>query len=70
MAFASAGGSGSAASTKTGDTSSKLRLYQAAEYAVRNDTVVYSVGIRDRHFKYGEMRRDFLRAISEQTGGR
>src|SRR5205085_6237252 len=52
------------------DTSSKLRLYQAAEYAVRNDTVVYSIGIRDRHFKYGEMRRDFLRAISEQTGGR
>lgn len=52
------------------DTSSKVRLYQAAEFAVRNDTVIYSIGIRDKHFKIGEMRRDFLREISEQTGGR
>ena len=52
------------------DTSSKVRLFQAVEYAVRNDTVVYSIGIRDRHFREGEMRRDFLRDISEQTGGR
>jgi Ca-activated chloride channel homolog len=52
------------------DTSSKVRIYQAVEYAVRNDTVVYSVGIRDKHFKEGEMRKDFLRDISEQTGGR
>jgi Ca-activated chloride channel homolog len=52
------------------DTSSKLRIYQAVEYAVRNDTVVYSIGIRDRHFHEGELRRDFLRDIAEQTGGR
>jgi VWFA-related protein len=52
------------------DTSSKVRLYQAAEFAVRDDTVIYSIGIRDKHFKIGEMRRDFLREISEQTGGR
>ncbi|MDQ3918463.1 MAG: VWA domain-containing protein, partial [Acidobacteriota bacterium] len=52
------------------DTSSRLRIYQAVEYAVRNDTVVYSIGIRDKHFRDGEMRRDFLRDISEQTGGR
>lgn len=52
------------------DTSSRLRIYQAVEYAVRNDTVVYSVGIRDKHFREGEMRRDFLKDISEQTGGR
>jgi VWFA-related protein len=52
------------------DTISKLRIYQAVEYAVRNNTVVYSMGIRDRGFKYGEMRRDFLRVISESTGGR
>ena len=52
------------------DTSSKLRIYQAVEYAVRNNTVVYSVGIRDRHFSEGEMRRDFLRNIAEETGGR
>jgi VWFA-related protein len=52
------------------DTSSKLRIYQAVEYAVRNDTVVYSIGIRDKHFREGQLRRDFLRDISEQTGGR
>jgi VWFA-related protein len=52
------------------DTSSRARIYQAVEYAVRNNTVVYSIGIRDRHFKFGEMRRDFLTNISEQTGGR
>jgi Ca-activated chloride channel homolog len=52
------------------DTSSRMRIYQAVEFAVRNDTVVYSVGIRDKHFRDGEMRRDFLRDISEQTGGR
>jgi VWFA-related protein len=52
------------------DTVSKLRIYQAVEYAVRNNTVVYSIGIRDRGFKYGEMRRDYLRDISEETGGR
>jgi VWFA-related protein len=52
------------------DTSSQVRLYQAVDYAVRNNTVVYSIGIRDKHFGFGEMRRDFLRSISEETGGR
>jgi VWFA-related protein len=52
------------------DTSSRVRLYQAVEYAVRHNTVVYAVGIRDKHFGFGEMRRDFLINISEATGGR
>jgi len=52
------------------DTSSRIRIYQAVEYAVRNNTVVYSIGIRDKNFPFGEMRRDFLRDLSEQTGGR
>ncbi len=52
------------------DTSSRVRLYQAAEYAVRHNTVVYSVGIRDKDFDFGEMRRDFLQSLSDQTGGR
>jgi VWFA-related protein len=52
------------------DTVSRLRIYQAVEYAVRNNTVVYSIGIRDRGFKFGMLRRDFLRDLSEQTGGR
>jgi Ca-activated chloride channel family protein len=52
------------------DTSSRIRIYQAVEYAVRNNTVVYSIGIRDKNFPFGEMRRDFLKDLSEQTGGR
>jgi VWFA-related protein len=52
------------------DTISKLRLYQAIEYAVRANTVVYSVGIRDEDFPIGSMRKDNLRSLSELTGGR
>jgi VWFA-related protein len=52
------------------DTSSRTRIYQAVEYAVRHNTVVYSIGIRDRHFKGGEMRRDYLQRLAEETGGR
>ncbi|HYH84794.1 MAG TPA: VWA domain-containing protein [Pyrinomonadaceae bacterium] len=52
------------------DTSSRTRIYQAVEHAVRHNTVVYSIGIRDRHFKEGEMRRDYLRRLAEETGGR
>ncbi|MCA1620013.1 MAG: VWA domain-containing protein [Acidobacteria bacterium] len=52
------------------DTKSKLRLYQAVDYAVRHNTVVYAIGIRDRRAREGEMRPDFLRQVSEGTGGR
>jgi Ca-activated chloride channel family protein len=52
------------------DTRSNLRLYQAVEEAVRANAVVYSVGIRDKDFPIGEMRRDLLRRVAEETGGR
>ncbi|MFL6255182.1 MAG: VWA domain-containing protein [Pyrinomonadaceae bacterium] len=52
------------------DTSSRVRLYQAVEYAGRHNTVVYAIGIRDKKFPYGEMRPDFLRNLAEETGGR
>ena len=52
------------------DTSSRVRLYQATEYASRHNTVVYAIGIRDKKFPYGEMRPDFLRNLAEETGGR
>jgi VWFA-related protein len=52
------------------DTRSQLRIYQAVEEAVRANTVVYAIGIRDRDFEVGELRRDHLRRISEETGGR
>lgn len=52
------------------DTSSRVRLYQAVEYASRHNVVVYAIGIRDKKFPYGEMRPDFLRNLAEETGGR
>ena len=52
------------------DYSSRVRLYQAVEYAVRHNTVVYCIGIRDKKFDGGEMRKDFLNQLSDQTGGR
>jgi Ca-activated chloride channel homolog len=52
------------------DTSSRVRLYQAVEYASRHNVVVYAIGIRDKKFPYGEMRQDFLRNLADETGGR
>jgi Ca-activated chloride channel homolog len=52
------------------DTSSRVRLFQATEYAARHNVVVYAIGIRDKKFRYGEMREDFLRALAGETGGR
>lgn len=52
------------------DTKSRLRLHHAAEEAVRGNAVVYSIGIRDRKFPTGDMRRDYLRRVAEETGGR
>lgn len=52
------------------DTGSRLAVYQAAEQAVRHNVAVYSIGIRDKNFKLGSLRRDLLRRISEDTGGR
>lgn len=52
------------------DTSSRARIYHAAEDALKNNVAVYSIGIRDRDFKHGKMRYDHLRRISEETAGR
>ena len=52
------------------DSSSKTPLYRAAEHAVRENVVVYAIGIRDRDLPEGELRRDLLRRIAEETGGR
>ena len=52
------------------DTSSRVRLFQATEYAARHNVAVYAIGIRDKKFPYGEMREDFLRSLAGETGGR
>ena len=44
---------------------------EAVELAVRHNTAVYSVGIRDRDFPGGGgLRKGLLEKLSEQTGGR
>ena len=52
------------------DYDSRVRLYQAVEYAGRHNTVVYAIGIRDEKFPGGQMRKDFLKNLAEETGGR
>ncbi|HKR02475.1 MAG TPA: VWA domain-containing protein [Pyrinomonadaceae bacterium] len=50
------------------DTSSRLKLNEAAEVAIRSGVVVYSIGIGDKY--YGGVNETDLRKISELTGGR
>ncbi|HLM58909.1 MAG TPA: VWA domain-containing protein [Pyrinomonadaceae bacterium] len=52
------------------DSYSRVSRYRAAEEAVRENVVVYSIGIRDKEIGQGELRRDRLRQVSEDTGGR
>ena len=50
------------------DTSSRLKRDEAIDRAVRNDVVVYVIGIGDSDFDGVE--KDTLRKLSERTGGR
>jgi VWFA-related protein len=52
------------------DTGSRSRIFQAAEDAVKSNTVVYAIGIRDESIDVGELKKDYLRRVSEETGGR
>lgn len=52
------------------DTASRHDRSGAAEFAVRHNTVVYAIGIRDEKFEHGSLRRNDLRRLSEATGGR
>lgn len=52
------------------DTASRKEREETAEFAVRHNVAVYSIGIRDGDFPHGKLRRKELREISERTGGR
>ncbi|MBA2731871.1 MAG: VWA domain-containing protein, partial [Acidobacteria bacterium] len=54
--------------TDGGDTSSKRKLNEAVEAAIKYGVTVYSMGIGDEY--YGGTNEDALRKISERTGGR
>jgi VWFA-related protein len=52
------------------DTVSRRQREEAADFAVKNNTVIYAVGIRDEEFPHGKLQRGDLRKVSERTGGR
>lgn len=51
------------------DTSSTTKRQEAIDFAVKNNIVVYSIGIHDDGSD-GELADDALRKVSEKTGGR
>src|ERR1044071_153017 len=54
--------------TDGADTSSKRKLNDAMEAAIKSGVAVYSMGLGDDY--YGGTNKDALRKISERTGGR
>jgi VWFA-related protein len=52
------------------DTSSQTKKQEAIDFAVKHNTVIYSIGIRDADFPAGKLDKDALRKVSEKTGGR
>jgi VWFA-related protein len=50
------------------DTSSHKHMDEAIDRALKNDVVIYAIGIGDEY--YGSINKGALRKISERTGGR
>ncbi len=50
------------------DTSSRVKRSTAVEKAIEAETVVYAIGIGDKHFE--GVNKDELSAVAEHTGGR
>lgn len=52
------------------DTSSTIKKQDVIDLAVKNDVVIYSIGIRDRDFPEGKLDSGALKKVSDRTGGR
>jgi Ca-activated chloride channel family protein len=52
------------------DTSSTIKRQDVIDLAVKNDVVVYSIGIRDEAFPEGGLDSGALKKVSDRTGGR
>jgi VWFA-related protein len=54
------------------DSGSHTKKQEAIEFALKNNVVIYSIGMRDENFKEEGSKLDAsaLRKVSEQTGGR
>ncbi len=51
------------------DTSSRVKLQEAVDQAIKNETLVFAIGIGDR-FNYQGVDEGSLKKITERTGGR
>lgn len=52
------------------DTSSTIKRQDVIDLAVKNDVVIYSIGIRDEEFPQGKLDSGALKKVSDRTGGR
>jgi VWFA-related protein len=52
------------------DTGSQTKKQEAIDFAVKNNVVIYSIGIRDNNYPDGKLDDGALRKVSEKTGGR
>jgi VWFA-related protein len=48
----------------------QTKKQEAIDFALKNNIVVYSIGMRDEEFSEGKLDSDALRKVSEKTGGR
>jgi Ca-activated chloride channel homolog len=53
-----------------GDDTSTIKRQDVIDLAVKNDVVIYSIGIRDEQFPEGKLDSGALKKISDRTGGR
>jgi VWFA-related protein len=52
------------------DTGSQTKKQEAIDFAVKNNVVIYSIGMRDNNYPNGKLDDGALRKLSEKTGGR
>lgn len=52
------------------DTGSLTKKQEAIDFAVKNNVVIYSIGIHDSQYPDSKLDVDALRKVSEKTGGR
>jgi VWFA-related protein len=52
------------------DTGSQTKKQEVIDFAIKNNVVIYSIGIRDNEYPDGKLDKGALRKVSEMTGGR
>jgi VWFA-related protein len=52
------------------DTGSQTKKQEVVDFAVKNNVVIYSIGMRDNNYPNGKLDKDALNKVSEKTGGR